>query len=92
MQRQEPFVPLSTRVSPAALEKLENLSEATGRTKSFLTSEAIERYVEVQAWQLKEIKEALKMADSKGARFIDHKRVCEWISSWGTKNEKKRPR
>ena len=46
--------------------------------------------MEVEAWQLKEIKEALKMADSKGAKFIDHKRVCEWISSWGSENEKKR--
>ncbi len=47
-------------------------------------------FEEVQAWQLKEIEEALKIADSKNARFFDHEKVCEWISSWGTKNEKKR--
>ncbi len=61
------------------------------KIKSFLIPEAIERHIEIQAWQLNEIKEALKMADSKEAKFFDHKSVCDWIRSWGTKDEKKRP-
>ena len=63
MQRIEISVPLSTRVSPKALAKLKNLALATGRTKSFLTSEAIELYVKAQEWQLHAIKKALKMAE-----------------------------
>ena len=45
--------------------------------------------MEVEAWQLKEIQEALKMADSTDTKFFDHKSVCEWICSWGSENEKK---
>jgi predicted transcriptional regulator len=33
-------------------------------SKSFLASEAIERYLEVEAWQVNEIKAALKEADN----------------------------
>jgi RHH-type transcriptional regulator, rel operon repressor / antitoxin RelB len=44
--------------------KLDKLAEATNRSKSFLAAEAIERYLEVEAWQINEIKQAIKEADA----------------------------
>lgn len=45
-------VTLSVRVTPKAKDQLDDLAEATGRTKSYLASEAIEQYLENQAWQI----------------------------------------
>ena len=54
---------LTLRVSNKTKTKLNKLAEATQRSKSYLAAEAIERYLEVEAWQIKEIKQAIKEAD-----------------------------
>lgn len=82
---------LSIRVSTKAREQLEELAGATGRTKSFLASEAIEHYLAVQSWQVKGIKAAIKKANSKEAKFIEHSKVSAWLETWGHKNEKDMP-
>ena len=51
---------LTLRVSNKTKTKLNKLAEATQRSKSYLAAEAIERYLEVEAWQIKEIKQAVK--------------------------------
>ena len=43
---------------------LDKLSQATKRSKSFLAAEAIERYLEVEAWQIKKIEQTIKEADA----------------------------
>lgn len=88
----KPAVTLSLRVTPEVMSELEEISEATGRTKSFLGSEAIEQYVKVQAWQVRAIKEALDEIDSGKARLIPHERVEAWLDSLGTKNELEMPK
>jgi len=63
----EPFMEsavLTLRVDTKTKAKLDKLAEATRRSKSFLAAEAIERYLEVEAWQIKEIKQAIKEADA----------------------------
>jgi RHH-type transcriptional regulator, rel operon repressor / antitoxin RelB len=54
---------LTLRVSNKTKTKLNKLAEATQRSKSYLAAEAIERYLEVEAWQIKEIKQAIKEAN-----------------------------
>jgi RHH-type transcriptional regulator, rel operon repressor / antitoxin RelB len=54
---------LTLRVSNKTKTKLNKLAEATQRSKSYLAAEAIERYLEVEAWQIKEIQQAIKEAD-----------------------------
>ena len=54
---------LTLRVSNKTKTKLNKLAEATQRSKSYLAAEAIERYLEVEAWQIKEIKQAVKEAN-----------------------------
>lgn len=54
---------LTLRVNSSVKEKLDQLAEATHRSKSFLAAEAIARYLEIEAWQIKEINLALQEAD-----------------------------
>ncbi|MCW5588882.1 MAG: CopG family ribbon-helix-helix protein [Legionellales bacterium] len=78
---------LSVRLPPEIRDQLEALADATGRTKSFLATEAIESYLAVQAWQVSAIKKALKKANTKGAKFINHTQVTNWVNSWGSEDE-----
>lgn len=86
-----PAVTLSVRIPPEIKDQLETLADATGRTKSFLAAEAIEYYLTAQAWQVKAVKKAVKKANSKKAKFIEHQKVIDWLSSWGTHEEKEPP-
>jgi RHH-type transcriptional regulator, rel operon repressor / antitoxin RelB len=91
MARSQPAVTLSVRISPKVRHQLDKLSDATGRTKSFLAAEAIESYIELQAWQVKAISKSVERANSKKAKFVDHNKVIDWLHSWGNKNEKESP-
>jgi RHH-type rel operon transcriptional repressor/antitoxin RelB len=91
MAYSHPAVILSIRIAPEMKKKLDQLSDATGRTKSFLAAEAIENYLETQSWQVKEIKKALKKANDKKTKFIEHHKVVDWVNSWGTQKEKGMP-
>ena len=54
---------LTLRVDESIKAKLDELAHATHRSKSFLAEEAIVRYLELEAWQIGEIKQAIKEAD-----------------------------
>lgn len=43
---------------------LDKLAKATGRSRAFLAQDALRQYVEEQAWQVAEIKKAIKEADA----------------------------
>lgn len=83
---------LTIRIDDKTKERLERLAEATARSKSYLVTSAINGFIEANEWQIQAITEAVKKADSPDAKFIDHEEVVAWLDSWGTKNEKKRPR
>lgn len=92
MARSNPAVTLSVRIPPEMRDQLDKLSDATGRTKSFLAAEAIESYLATQAWQVTTIKKAVKKADSKEAKFVDHNEVTDWVNSWGSEDEQDIPK
>jgi RHH-type transcriptional regulator, rel operon repressor / antitoxin RelB len=54
---------LTLRLSNDTKDKLDKLANATQRTKSFLAAEAINRYLEIEAWQIAEIEQAMIEAD-----------------------------
>jgi RHH-type rel operon transcriptional repressor/antitoxin RelB len=54
----------SIRLPDELHEKIEGLARATGRSKSFLMQEAIERYVENEAWQVARIEEGIQSDDA----------------------------
>lgn len=53
----------SLRLPKGTKERLQELADATGRTKAFLVQDAIERYLELESWQIKAIQEGLKAVD-----------------------------
>lgn len=53
----------SLRLSKDTKDKLQALAEATGRTKAFLAQDAIEKYLELESWQIRAIQEGIKTAD-----------------------------
>jgi RHH-type transcriptional regulator, rel operon repressor / antitoxin RelB len=55
---------LTLRVEDDIKLRLDQLAEATQRSKSFLAAEAIREYVENNEWQIREIKLALKEANA----------------------------
>ena len=85
-------VPLSTRIPSEISELLDQLSDSTGRTRSFLASEAIKNYLEIQSWQISGIKKALEKANKNDVTFVSHDKIKDWLTSWGTKQEKGKPK
>jgi predicted transcriptional regulator len=77
---------MTIRLRPETSEKLEALARDTKRSKSYLATEAIEAFVDLNAWQVARIKEALEEAAS-GASGIPHEDVVKWMESWGTDHE-----
>ncbi|MDD3437738.1 MAG: ribbon-helix-helix domain-containing protein [Candidatus Gastranaerophilales bacterium] len=53
----------SMRIPKDTKEKLEELAKATGRSKAFIAIEAIDKYLELEAWQISAIKEGVKAVD-----------------------------
>ncbi|MCU1317068.1 MAG: ribbon-helix-helix protein copG family [Candidatus Acidoferrum typicum] len=56
---------MTIRLEPAVKDRLDRLSEATHRSKSFLAAEAIREYVETNEWQIQEIRTALAEANAR---------------------------
>ena len=54
---------MTIRVDRKTKNRLEKLAEAMERSKSHVAAEAIRTYVELNEWQITEIRAALKEAD-----------------------------
>jgi predicted transcriptional regulator len=74
-------VPVSSRVDKAVSDKLDFLSKATSRSRSFLISEAIKAYVEDQSWQIEAIKEGVRQADQ--GKFASDDKVRKAFAKFG---------
>ena len=55
---------LTLRLTKEMKSRLDQLAQITRRSKSFLAAEAIERYLDTEAWQILEIEQALREADA----------------------------
>ena len=54
---------LNIRLPESTYLRLSQLTKATGRTKSFLAIEALDAYLDLQAWQIAEVKAGIAEAD-----------------------------
>ena len=55
---------LTLRILPEETKaKLDKLAQATHRSKSYLAEKAIARYLDLEAWQVGEIEQAIQEAD-----------------------------
>jgi RHH-type transcriptional regulator, rel operon repressor / antitoxin RelB len=55
---------ISIRLEAGVKARLDQLADATNRSKSFLAAEAIRAFVELNEWQIREIQGALQEADA----------------------------
>ena len=81
---------MTVRLTPEVSEKLEALARDTKRSKSYLASEAIESYVDLNAWQVAHIKAGLA-EDEAGGPGVPHEEAMRWMESLGTDDELPRP-
>lgn len=72
---------MTIRLEPELKQRLEQLAEVTHRSKSFLAAEALRDFVELNEWQVQEIKSALKEADD--GDFASDQAVNKALSKWG---------
>ena len=85
-----PSATFTVRVDSVAKKRLENLAKSTGRSRSFLAAEAINDYLDVNEWQVTEIKRAIASLDR--GEGVPHDQVKQWVESWGRKKERPTPR
>jgi predicted transcriptional regulator len=72
---------MTIRLEPEIKERLDLLAAATHRSKSFLAAEAIRQYVELNEWQVAEIRAALAEADA--GDFASDEEVEAVAARWG---------
>ena len=56
---------ITIRIPLNVKEQLNHLAEATHRSKSWLAAEALNRYLELNTWQVTEIQQGIQEADRK---------------------------
>lgn len=84
-------VVVTTRVSRATKARLSALAKDTRRSESFLAAEAIESYIDHNAWQVGLIKSRLAEIEA-GAPTVPHEDVERWLDSLGTDDELPMPK
>ena len=80
----------SVRLNHKAKARLQKLAKSTGRSRSFLTAEAIVAYLDTNEWQVAGINKALTSLDR--GKGVAHARVSEWVASWEPHNERPFPK
>lgn len=71
---------MTIRLDDEVKERLDQLSEATQRSKSYLAAEAIRAFVDTNAWQIREIQAALAEADA--GDFASDKAIARVAKKW----------
>ena len=72
---------MTIRLEPELKSRLDKLSAATHRSKSFLAAEAVREFIELNEWQIDEIKAAVKEADT--GDFASEQEMRAVFSKWG---------
>jgi len=72
---------MTIRLDPELKQRLDRLAKATQRSKSFLAAEALRDFVELNEWQIEEIKAAIEEADDDD--FASDQAVEKTLGKWG---------
>jgi len=71
---------VSFRLDSDKLEALDSLAAAVDRNRSDLLNEAVRSYLEIQQWQVEQIKASLRQADA--GELIPHSEVKKTAAKW----------
>ena len=84
---------MTLRLDDETHERLDRLAKSTDRSKSFLAIQALTEYLEMNEWQVEEIRKTVEAADRAPASdFVEHGQVAAWLESWGSAEEGEPPR
>ena len=72
---------MTIRLEPELKSRLDSLATATHRSKSYLASEAVRAFIEMNEWQIQEIKAAIKEADE--GDFATPEEEATVFNKWG---------
>lgn len=72
---------MTVRLEPELKQRLEQLAQATERSKSFLAAQAIREFVDLNEWQAQEVRNAIAEADR--GDFASEVEVEEVLGKWG---------
>lgn len=72
---------LTIRLTMELKRSLDKFAKATGRSHAFLAQDALRQYLEEQAWQVAEIKQAVQEADA--SEFATDAEVNGTLTKWG---------
>lgn len=72
---------MTIRLDDDLKRRLESLADSTHRSKSYLATEAIRDFVELNEWQVQEIKAAIQEADK--SEFATDEAVADTLKKWG---------
>lgn len=72
---------MTLRLDDDLKQRLDRLSRATQRTRSFLAAQAIREFVVLNEWQVGEIEQAVAEADRE--EFASEKQVRSVLGKWG---------
>ena len=73
-------VKISFRLASKKVRDLDAMAETMNRDRSYLLNEAVEAYLDVQQWQIEQIKASIRQADE--GKLIEHKQVRKMASKW----------
>jgi predicted transcriptional regulator len=76
---------MTIRLKPDLKTRLDKLSAATHRSKSFLAVEAVREFIEVNEWQIEEIEKAVKEADA--GDFASEQEVWVIVNKWAVNGD-----
>ena len=72
---------MTIRLEPELKERLDRLAQATQRSKSYLAAEALRDYIELNAWQIQEVNDAIREADAE--KFASDQELARVKKTWG---------
>ena len=71
---------VSFRLDTDKLSALDTLAGALDRDRTFLLTEAVTAYLDVQQWHIQQIKAGIRQADA--GELIDHSQVKKLAARW----------
>lgn len=76
---------MTVRLPVEVSQRLEKLAEATARSRSWLAADAIQRYLELEEWQISEIEAGLREADA--GEFATAEEVEAFFERWAPRED-----
>ena len=79
---------MTLRLDPDTLRRLDDLAQATDRSKAWLAAQAVKTYLDLNEWQIAAIHQAVVKADRRNTKFFTQEEVDAWLTTWGTPQER----